>query len=277
MSFGGGSTSDIGDPRSGEGMYGGTGSTAGSAQRMGMDRDVVERYQAAMDNGGDDGGAVQRTAATMAMMEQERRNQEAAQQQALAQPALDSVQGMIDLKNAQRLQDAVNQIQERQRQAQAGFGMAKFFPMFGQMADYSLRMQANKLAQGGQPVFDEQGIYRGVISEGPFGRVYSGQPEYDPFRQDTPEDDGDDFRRQVPVTPITEDPVEVPQGPVQYVQPAGGFYPRAGRYFRSGLLDQAPTGILDFAARNRAFRGSMATDAGLYDMPYNLSGYTLLS
>lgn len=277
MGFGGGSTSDIGDPRSGEAMYAGTGSTAGSAQRMGMDRDIVERYQAAMDNGGDDGGAVQQTATTMALMEQERRNQQAAQQQAQADTAIQSVQEMVDMRNAQRLADAVRQIERRQQQAQ-GFPRVGFLgSALGAMGDYSLRMQANKLAESGQPVFDDAGIYRGVISEGPFGRVYSGDPQFNPFASPPSEDDSGQDIPRAPVTAITpaEEPVAAAVDP-QYIRPSGGFYPEQGLYYRRGLLDEPVPGLLDFTARNRAFRQGMATDASLYDMPYDLTGYTLL-
>lgn len=188
----------------------------------------------------------------------------------------------------------ISQLLARQNySAMPKFGMAGALPNVAEGI-------ASRLQAGGKPVYDPTGQIVGVMGKGFFGgEAYFGRPGFDPlqggsqrledergalmgyqsvgYTGDMDSDGGDDFRRQVPVTPITEEPVEAPQSPVQYVQPAGGFYPRTGRYFRSGLLDQAPTGILDYAARNRAFRESMATDAGLYDMPYNLSGYTLLS
>ena len=43
MSFGGGSTSDIGDPRSGEATYAGTSSVAGTAEQMGRDVPMLRR------------------------------------------------------------------------------------------------------------------------------------------------------------------------------------------------------------------------------------------
>jgi hypothetical protein len=65
------------------------------------------------------------------------------------------------------------------------------------------------------------------------------------------------------------------------ITPPPTFAP--GAYARMGLLDQAPTGLLqaggqpfDFAAANRAFRMGTATRPEYYSDPYDLTGYTLL-
>ena len=89
--------------------------------------------------------------------------------------------------------------------------------------------------------------------------------------------DGDDRLPGVPATAaVTQAAPEAPRAAPEYIYPEGGFFPETGRYYRRGLLDIDPGGLLDFTARNRAFRRGMATDASLYGMPYDLSGYTLL-
>ncbi len=68
-----------------------------------------------------------------------------------------------------------------------------------------------------------------------------------------------------------------------YRYPAGGIYPTEGQYMRQGLLDLAPQvygGLLagydptQFGAMNVGFR--QPTDVGLYDDPYDLTGYSLI-
>jgi hypothetical protein len=56
-----------------------------------------------------------------------------------------------------------------------------------------------------------------------------------------------------------------------------------GAYARMGLLDQAPTGLLqasgqpyDFNEANKAFRMATATRPEYFQDPYDLTGYTLL-
>jgi len=68
-----------------------------------------------------------------------------------------------------------------------------------------------------------------------------------------------------------------------YRYPAGGIYPTEGQYVRQSLLDVAPTqfgGLLagydpaQFGAMNVGFR--QPTDVGLYDDPYDVTGYSLI-
>lgn len=224
-----------------------------------------------IDHGEDQRQAIAETAAAITAQQQQD-----AQRFTQAEPA--------SMPQALALQDAVNQLQERQRQAKEGLG----FPMplvLSALGDYSLRMQANKLAKGGRPVFDDKGVYRGVISQGPFGEVYSGQPEYNPFFQPDYQDDGDEPAQSFPTLLSDEESREddasmIPQG---YVYPDGGFFPREGRFLRMGLLDRPIDGYggllagqdpSEFEAMNMAFR--QPTYAGIYQDPYDLTGYTLL-
>lgn len=68
-----------------------------------------------------------------------------------------------------------------------------------------------------------------------------------------------------------------------YRYPAGGVYPTQGQYMRQGLLDLAPQvygGLLagydpaQFGAMNVGFR--QPTDVGIYDDPYDVTGYSLI-
>lgn len=70
---------------------------------------------------------------------------------------------------------------------------------------------------------------------------------------------------------------------MDYRYPAGGYYPREGRFLRRGLLDVAPLtygGLLrdytpmSFEEMNVGFR--QPTDVGLYQDPYDVSGYALI-
>lgn len=224
-----------------------------------------------IDHGEDQRQAIAETAAAITAQQQQD-----AQRFTQAEPA--------SMPQALALQDAVKQLQDRQIQSQQGYG----FPMpmaLSALSDYSLRMQANKLAKGGRPVFDDQGIYRGVISQGLFGEVYSGQPEYNPFNQDSFGDSEDDYSGQTPVFATEEEEPREERSMISqgYVYPDGGFFPREGRFLRMGLLDrpvQQYGGLLagqdpaDFEAMNMAFR--QPTYAGIYQDPYDLTGYTLL-
>jgi len=73
--------------------------------------------------------------------------------------------------------------------------------------------------------------------------------------------------------------------PFQPTAPTAQPIPSGDYYARMGLLDQPPSGLLeagfgstqDFAAANTAFRRGAATRPSMYNDPYNLQGYTLLS
>lgn len=49
------------------------------------------------------------------------------------------------------------------------------------IASFSRQKQLEQLAQGGTPVKDERGTTVGVVSQGRFGRTYTGRPGYDPI------------------------------------------------------------------------------------------------
>jgi len=190
------------------------------------------------------------------------------------------------------------------------------FPQFGLLGALNLGQRTasgiyDRVLEGGTPVYDPSGQIVGVMGEGLFGgESYFGRPGFDPLQKgsraitdpdtgmvigyqaesytgDIPQDDdgGPDIPR-APVTAVT--PTEEPEpekSMIQqgYVYPDGGVFPREGRFLRMGLLDrpvQQYGGLLagqdpaDFEAMNMAFR--QPTYAGIYQDPYDLTGYTLL-
>ena len=132
---------------------------------------------------------------------------------------------------------------------------------------------------------------------------YFGRPEYDPQQgQSKPimddmgniigyegdgfpdvSDDGGYIAPEATTVAAVEPEPEVSMIEQGYRYPAGGYYPEEGRFMRTGLLDIAPQvygGLLagydptQFGAMNVGFR--QPTDVGLYQDPYDVSGYTLI-
>lgn len=99
------------------------------------------------------------------------------------------------------------------------------------------------------------------------------------------EDNSDpDISESTAVAVIEEPEPEVSMIDMDYRYPAGGIYPEEGRFLRRGLLDVAPVqfgGLLrdydptQFAEMNVGFR--RPTDVSLFQDPYDVRGYTLLS
>jgi len=98
-------------------------------------------------------------------------------------------------------------------------------------------------------------------------------------------DDGGDFVAPEATAVAVSQPEEVrePNFPMDYRYPAGGDYQEEGMYQRMGLLDVAPMqfgGLLagydqpQFAEMNVGFR--QPTDVGLFQDPYDVTGYSLV-
>ena len=174
-------------------------------------------------------------------------------------------------------------------EAPAMFGMPSYM---NAISKFSLGNIANRIGQGGQPVYGPNGRLGGVLSTtAPFGfpmTTYSGRPDLDPYRT---EEGGDQPDRPLYPYPMTaeeeEEEREATQDEIdkefqmQYIRPKGGFYPERGAYARTGLLDTMPDGLLefmpDFARQNKAFRMGSATRPEYFQDPYDLGGYSLLS
>jgi len=133
---------------------------------------------------------------------------------------------------------------------------------------------------------------------------YFGRPEYDPQQgQSKPimddmgniigyegdgfpdvSDDGGYVAPEAAVVVAAQPEEEKSMIPMDYRYPAGGVYPEEGLYRRMGLLDIAPTqygGLLagydqpQFEAMQAGFQRPV--DVGLFEDPYDVKGYTLLS
>jgi hypothetical protein len=176
---------------------------------------------------------------------------------------------------------------KRRIEAPATFGMPSYM---NAISRFSLGNIANRIGQGGQPVYGPNGRLGGVLSTtAPFGfpmTTYSGRPDLDPYRTEEGGDQPDAPRYPYPYPyPMTaeEEAEEEYQSsiPTDYIRTEDGFYPDTGAYARMGLLDTMPENLLefmpDFADRNRAFRMQSATRPSYFQDPYNLRGYSLLS
>ena len=211
--------------------------------------------------------------------------------------------------NAQIQMLANQQIQDRMRQADRGYGIPGLFgSALGFLGNTNLRNIAGGIGAGGRPFFGPQGQIQGVFTEGPFGfgevytgNVVEGYPETG-YNAGGGESGFGDMEQVKPVNPETgqcdegymfdEDmqACRLDTGFASGGQP-GGFAPESGAYARMGLLDQAPTGLPEFQQRygagfgtpsefadaNLAFRRQGAYRPEYFDQPYPTTGYTLLS
>ena len=197
------------------------------------------------------------------------------------------------------------QLQERMQQAQSGYGIPSLLGKgLGAVGQFTLGRIGKGIAAGGRPVFDSAGNIAGVFNEGPFGfgEVYTGMPVegvegtgYDAGGGESGFGDIEDVK---PVNPVTGqcdegymfDPdlqaCRLDTGGVVGGGVIGDTF-APGAYARMGLLDVAPTGLpgfseqygipsQDFDEANLAFRRGTATQAGIFQDPYDLTGYSLL-
>lgn len=197
------------------------------------------------------------------------------------------------------------QLQERMQQAQSGYGIPSLLGKgLGAVGQFTLGRIGKGIAAGGRPVFDSSGNIAGVFNESPFGfgEVYTGMPVegvegtgYDAGGGESGFGDIEDVKPANPVTGqcdegyIFDEDLQACRLDTGGSAAAGAvgttFAP--GAYARMGLLDVAPTGLpqfseqygipsQDFDAANLAFRRGTATQAGIFQDPYDLTGYTLL-
>ena len=213
--------------------------------------------------------------------------------------------------NAQIQMLANQQIQDRMRQADRGYGIPGLFgSALGFLGNTNLRNIAGGIGSGGRAFFGPQGQIQGVFNKGPFGlgevytgNVVEGYPETG-YNAGGGESGFGDMEQVKPVNPETgqcdegymfdEDlqACRLDTGFAASDQTGGGVMAQPGdAYARMGLLDQAPTGLPEFQQQYGAGFGtpSQFTDANLafrqrgayrpeyFDQPYPTTGYTLLS
>jgi|DEB0MinimDraft_6_1074348.scaffolds.fasta_scaffold16688_2 hypothetical protein len=213
--------------------------------------------------------------------------------------------------NAQIQMLANQQIQDRMRQADRGYGIPGLFgSALGFLGNTNLRNIAGGIGSGGRAFFGPQGQIQGVFNEGPFGfgevytgNVVEGYPETG-YNAGGGESGFGDMEQVKPVNPETgqcdegymfdEDmqACRLDTGFASGGQTGGGVMAQPGdAYARMGLLDEAPTGLPEFQQRygagfgtpsefadaNLAFRRQGAYRPEYFDQPYPTTGYTLLS
>ena len=196
---------------------------------------------------------------------------------------------------------ALGQIPGKMERAKERYGIPGFMGgVLGAIGGFSTKQIKDGLEAGGRPVFDSAGNLKGVFNEGPFGEVYTGMAVegVEGTGYDAGGSDGGPELEVKPVNPVTgqcdegymfdEDlqACRLDTGSGAGADVAGTTF-APGAYARMGLLDVAPTGLpgfseqygipsQDFDEANLAFRRGTATQAGIFQDPYDLTGYSLL-
>ncbi len=292
MSFGGGTTSDVGDPRSGEATYGGTRSTAGAASDMGITVGALQDIMSGGD-GGDDGPSPQGDpydrppVSLQALVDQARKEQQvlAGQQAQIAQAAQNAIPALGD-PYMQEVRDNLAAF-DLTRLGGGESLLSKFPSTFGAIggaiSNYNRDQMRQALSQGGTPFYRPDGKTIGAVKLG--GRMYGDStldPSYTQEGGDQPDRPRYPYPYPYPMTAEEEAEEEYQSSiPTDYIRPEDGFYPETGAYARMGLLDTMPDNLLefmpDFAEQNMAFRMGSATRPEYFQDPYDLRGYSLLS
>lgn len=151
----------------------------------------------------------------------------------------------------------------------------------GNIANFNVRNMARQIAAGGTPYYGPRGVAN-VMHPGFFGgTVMSGMPTsaHDAYMADVRSGQYAPTQYGMP-QPVSEEvaPTAPMPAPVQ---------PNPYTYYMAGLLDQAPTGLLefsqrygvpttDFAAANRQFRQEAGYRPSYFTNPRPTTGYTLL-
>lgn len=126
--------------------------------------------------------------------------EETKQQNALASQIQQQIAEEAELRNAERMMQAAEQIERKMNQTG--------YPSLDALGNMFLRQQANVLASGGMPVFGD-GQYQGVVKDG----RYSGNLLFDPNRDKFFQEDN---QREV-VLPVTDQETGVKRCPDGYV------------------------------------------------------------
>jgi len=192
---------------------------------------------------------------------------------AIGQAAIDQIQGSGRIENAK-----------------GNYGIPSLFGgIAGAVGGYNLQNIQDKIAAGGRPVLDENGVVQGVFHEGLFGmEVYSGNPvagiegtgyqadgfggEPDPVQnpltgeKECPE--GYFFDEDLQACRMGSATAAAPAAPVTA--------PATGAYYRPTGLETAsaftPAGF-DYNAANSAFLDSYAYRPDNYQDPMSLNGF----
>lgn len=190
-------------------------------------------------------------------------------------------------------QAAINQISGSNRgtNAKDGYGMPVGSTMLGAVGGYNVQNIQDKIAAGGRPVFDENGVVQGVFHKGLFGgEVYSGNPVDGIEGTGGVEQDDNDGAPTPIENPLTgekqcpegyffdEDLQSCRMGSASDNGGGGDLVtaPAAGAYYRPTGLETAsaftPAGF-DYDAANSAFLDSYAYRPDNYRNQMSLNGF----
>jgi len=178
--------------------------------------------------------------------------------------------------------------QTRMEKAKGGYG----FPglaggLMGIAGSMNLGAMIEDLENGGRPALDENGVVRGVFSEGAFGEVYQGTPIEGLEETGWTPDDHQKEIEMRPVNPLTgqcdegyffdEDLQACRMGSATASTPAVPVTaPATGAYYRPTGLEAGsaftPAGF-DYKAANDAFLDSYAYRPENYQDPMSLTGF----
>ena len=186
-------------------------------------------------------------------------------------------------------QAAIDQIQNSNRvqNAKDGYGMPIGGTMFGAVGGYNVQNIQDKIAAGGRPVLDENGVVQGVFHEGLFGgEVYSGNPVagIEATGSGIQGGGGDEVKEPNPLTGqcdegyfFDEDLQACRMGSATASTPAAPVTaPATGAYYRPTGLETAPAFTpagFDYDAANSAFLDSYAYRPDNYQDPMSLNGF----
>ncbi len=201
-------------------------------------------------------------------------------QQMVSQGALNNARVSYQMQNEKAARDIAQQIYNANNPTGLLSKIPSVFTAIGgAIGSMNRNRMQEAIRQGGKAHYRGNTNFISHVTD-PYGNVIAGT---DPFAETTEGGDQPDRPRYPYPYPMTaeEQAEEEVASELDYYRPEGGFYPTSGSYARLGLLDTLPENLLEympnFQERNRDFRMAGAVKPEIYQDPYNLQGYSLLS
>ena len=201
-------------------------------------------------------------------------------QQMVSQGALNDARVSYQMQNEKAARDIAQQIYNANNPTGLLSKIPSVFTAIGgAIGSMNRNRMQEAIRQGGKAHYRGNTNFISHVTD-PYGNVIAGT---DPFAETTEGGDQPDRPRYPYPYPMTaeEQAEEEVASELDYYRPEGGFYPTSGSYARLGLLDTLPENLLEympnFQERNRDFRMAGAVKPEIYQDPYNLQGYSLLS
>ena len=201
-------------------------------------------------------------------------------QQMVSQGALNDARVSYQMQNEKAARDIAQQIYNANNPTGLLSKIPSVFTAIGgAIGSMNRNRMQEAIRQGGKAHYRGNTNFISHVTD-PYGNVIAGT---DPFAETTEGGDQPDRPRYPYPYPMTaeEQAEEEVASELDYYRPEGGLYPTSGSYARLGLLDTLPENLLEympnFQERNRDFRMAGAVKPEIYQDPYNLQGYSLLS